>query len=414
MGVKIREEDLSLVCLGKVLPMLDRLRECGTRRDVAGNRQFFFDDYCKSVLLFLFNPMINSLRSLMQAAELPKVCRKLGIKRVSLGSFSESVRVFEPELLKQVIAELAADASKLQITPGLAPELAKFKHLLTIVDGTLLATLPKLASTLCHTRRDGKPHHAWRLHMHLPIDSPVPELIVRTSGSNRKECTEREQLRQHLQPGRCYVLDRGFHEASLLNDIDRIQSSYVCRVRNIIHPQVQGEVFLTPEARSAGVVRDRLVRIGKDADGYQASDHPMRMIVIKGEMHPKRSGQQPSDLILVTNLIDEPAELIALIYRYRWTIELFFRMLKQLLGCRHLLSHRGQGVDIQIYCAVIACLLIYIQTGQKPNKYMMFMMGMYLAGVASEEDLMRFLNRPDNTGIKKRAKDELWKKLGVD
>ena len=119
--------------------------------------------------------------------------------------------------------------------------------------------------------------------------------------------------------------------------------------------------------------------------------------------------------------MDEPAELIGMIYRYRWTIELFFRMLKQLLGCgstelaevRHLLSHRGKGIDIQFYCAVIACLLIYLQTGKKPNKYMLFMMSMYLCGVATLEDVQRFLNRPDNTGVKKRAKDELWKKLGV-
>jgi len=70
-------------------------------------------------------------------------------------------------------------------------------------------------------------------------------------------------------------------------------------------------------------------------------------------------------------------------------------------------------VDIQSHCAVIACLLIYLQTGKKPDKYLLFMVGMYLSGVASEEDLMRLINRPDNTGIKRRAKDELWKKLGV-
>ena len=413
MDAKLREEDLSLACLAKVLPMLDRLHDCGTQRDLAGNRRLFFDGYCKSVLLFLFNPMVNSLRMLMQAAELPKVAKKLGIKRHSLGSFSESVQVFEPQLLKQVIAELAADATKLQMTP----ELARLKHLLTIVDGTLLATLPKLACTLCHTRKNGKPHHAWRLHMHLPIDSPVPELIVRASGSNRKECTEREQLRQRLLPGRCYVLDRGFHEASLLNDIDRVQSSYVCRVRNNIKPQVLAELPVTAEMQAAGVVSDRRVKISNhDTDGsggHPASDHPMRMILIHAQPHPRRSGGS-SDVMIVTNLMDEPAQRIGMIYRYRWTIELFFRMLKQLLGCRHLLSHRGKGVDIQFYCAVIACLLIYLQTGgKKPNKYMLFMVGMYLCDVASVDDLIKFLNRPDNTAVKKRAKDELWKKLGV-
>ena len=309
-----------------------------------------------------------------------------------------------------MIAELGAAAGKLAVTP----ELARLKHLLTIVDGTLLATLPKLASTLCHTRKDGRAHHAWRLHMHLPIDAPVPELIVRTSGSNRKACTEREQLRQHLIAGRCYVLDRGFHDASLLNDIHQVESSYVCRVRNNIVPEVLSEQsLLTPAAQAAGVLADQRVTISNYGDGTGASDHPMRLIRIRGDVHPKRPRPSASDVILVTNLLEEPAELIALIYRYRWTIELFFRMLKQLLGCRHLLSHRGAGVDIQFYCAVIACLLIYLQSGRKPDKYLLFMTGLYLSGVASLADLVAFANHPDNTRVKTRAKDALWKKLGV-
>jgi len=409
MEATLTEQDVSLGCFSRIVPILERLRHCGTERDRAGNRQLLFDGYCKSILLFLFNPMIHSLRLLMEAAQLPKVARTLGIKRYSLGSFSESVQVFEPHLLQQVIAELGAEAMKLPVTP----ELARLKHLLTIVDGTLLATLPKLACTLSHTRKDGKPHHAWRLHMHLPIDSVVPELIVRTSGSSKKQFTEIEQLRQHLVPGRCYVLDRGFHDASLLNDIHRVGSSYVCRVRKNIQPQVLEQMPISVEAHAAGVVSDQRVRISDYDEQHPASDHPLRLIVIRGQPHPKRPAASVSDVILVTSLLEEPAELIGTIYRYRWTIELFFRMLKQLLGCRHLLSHRGKGVDVQFYCAVIACLLIYLQTGKKPNKYMLFMTGMYLSGVASLDDLQRFLNRPDNTGAKTRAKDELWKKLGV-
>ena len=113
-------------------------------------------------------------------------------------------------------------------------------------------------------------------------------------------------------------------------------------------------------------------------------------------------------------VLAEPPELIALIYRYRWTIELFFRLLKQILGCRHLLSQRPEGIDIQIYCAVIAAMLIHLQTGKKPNKAMVFMLGMYLAGIASEHEVLARLNRPDNTGVKLAAKAALWKKLGVN
>ena len=64
---------------------------------------------------------------------------------------------------------------------------------------------------------------------------------------------------------------------------------------------------------------------------------------------------------------DLPADLIAEIYRLRWLIELSFRMFKQMLGCRHLLSTKQSGVEIQVYCAIIACLLIMLYTGRRPS-----------------------------------------------
>jgi IS4 transposase len=54
-----------------------------------------------------------------------------------------------------------------------------------------------------------------------------------------------------------------------------------------------------------------------------------------------------------TDMLDVPAWIIALIYRYRWTIETFFRFFKHILGCRHLLSHDPVGIKLQTYCAII-------------------------------------------------------------
>ena len=68
---------------------------------------------------------------------------------------------------------------------------------------------------------------------------------------------------------------------------------------------------------------------------------------------------------------------------------------------------------IQVYCAMIACMLINLWTGRRPNKATVHMLAWYMAGVATEQEVMNHLNRPDNTGVKQRAKDELWKKLGV-
>lgn len=69
----------------------------------------------------------------------------------------------------------------------------------------------------------------------------------------------------------------------------------------------------------------------------------------------------------------------------------FFRFFKQFLGCSHLISHSQNGIEIQVYCAIIACLLINLWTGRKPTKRTSEMLSYYFMGVASEEELLAHL-----------------------
>ncbi len=131
----VREEDVTgLKYFDKLAPLLARLRDVGCERDKAGNRTLHFDQYCMLVLLFLFNPVVRSLRAIAQASQLRKVQRKLGCQSASLASLSEAKDVFKPELLKGIIAELGD-----QLQPiARDPRLKDVQHTLTLVDGTLL------------------------------------------------------------------------------------------------------------------------------------------------------------------------------------------------------------------------------------------------------------------------------------
>jgi hypothetical protein len=142
----------------RLVPLMDRLHEVGTDRDTAGNRRLFFDDYAKLTVLYLLNPLIDSVRVLQRASALPAVARALGVKRFSMGSFSEAPAVFDPETLKAVIAELAGELRPMSADP----RLAELKYLLTLADATVLAALPKLAETIYNRHRDGTPMHGWR------------------------------------------------------------------------------------------------------------------------------------------------------------------------------------------------------------------------------------------------------------
>lgn len=99
-------------------PLFARLHDVGCVRDKAGNRELHYDEYCTLILLFLFNPIVTSLRGLQQASELQAVQKKLGVSHASLGSLSEARQVFDPELLQPIIAELRCRPSRYRVTRG--------------------------------------------------------------------------------------------------------------------------------------------------------------------------------------------------------------------------------------------------------------------------------------------------------
>ena len=153
------------------------------------------------------------------------------------------------------------------------------------------------------------------------------------------------------------------------------------------------------------------------------ANHPVRLVYVEVTVAPRdvrgggRAAPEPpkaETLILATNLLDVPAEVIALVYKHRWGVELFFRFFKQVLGCRHLVSDDPRGVSIQCYCAVIACLLITLWSGRPADKATWRMVGWFLGGLADEAELVAHLTAPpDRRGVKLAAKEALWKKLGL-
>jgi hypothetical protein len=166
----IRVQDVrGLKYFDQLAPLLRRLHDVGCQRDSAPNRTLHFDHYCLLVLLFLFNPIITSLRGLQQASQLRNVQRRLGCPRTSLGSLSESVSVFDPRRLKEIIAELGGQLEPLSRDP----RLRDLRHTVTLVDATLLAALPRMAEASLLKAADGSGLVKWRLHTHFEVERHV-------------------------------------------------------------------------------------------------------------------------------------------------------------------------------------------------------------------------------------------------
>ena len=378
--------------LKQLLPLFEPLRDVGCQRDKAGNRSLFYDQYCLLVLLYLFNPILRSLRSLQQASQLENVQRKLGCQRMALGSLSEAVEVFDPDRLSGIIESLSAE-----LKPVRDARQGHLTHTLTAVDGSVVKTLKSVAQAAFLTDKNGGSHSGWRLHTHFDIDRHVPSRIEVTPGSNSGHNDEKNRLRDAIKADHCYVMDRWYAQFTLWNEIVGKGSSYVCRVRdNSNLEDVVQERVVSDVAKTAGVIRDIVVNLGTGSKADAKPNHQVRVILIKTEPHTKRGGRKggtagPSSdgvLRIATNLLDVPAEIIADIYKHRWTIELFFRFFKHVLGCRHLLSTHQKGIEIQAYCAIIACLLISLWTGRKPTLRSYEMICLYFMGWATLEEFI--------------------------
>jgi hypothetical protein len=348
------------------------LRDCATGRDKAGNRELFFDQYASLILLYYFSPTLTSLRGLQQATTLQKVQKRLGVRATSLGSLAEAATVFDPQLLRPIIAQLAARA-----VPVVQGKEAEALHGLTAVDGSLLPGLPRMAWALWQD--DG--HRAAKMHVHFEVFKAAPCDATVTEAA----CSELEQLRATLQAGRLYVIDRGYAGYWLLGAILRAKSSFIARLQEDAAFTVQEERPISAEAARAGVIRDVVVSRLGTAHHKDELKRPVRLVWV--QTGKRRADGQPEVLLLCTDRLDLAAELVALGYRYRWWVELFFRWLKCILGVRHLLSHSRNGVTLQVYLALIASLLIGLWTGHKPTKRTFEMFCLYFSGWATAEEL---------------------------
>lgn len=359
-------------------PLFDHLHRAATERDRAGNRQLFYDQYASVLLLDFFNPVVTSLRGLQQTTTLATVQARLGIRPTSLSALREAAYVFDAALLHAILTTLGA-----RLRPHLPrAEQAALAQLMA-VDGSLLPALPRMAWALWQDDQ----HRAAKRHVAFAVLRQGPVDVTVTAGNG----SERAEWRRLVQPGGFYVVDRGYIDYNLFQDLHDLPCRFLCRVQDNAAYEVQAERALSPAAVHAGVVRDAVLRRVGTAHHTRLLPQPFRVVqVATGKT---RKDGTPDVVVLVTNRLDLDAELIAVAYRYRWAVELFFRWVKCVLGCRHLLSQGINGGRIQVYAAFIASVLISLWVGRAPTKRTDEMRCFSLSGWATETELIAHIDR---------------------
>ena len=151
------------------------------------------------------------------------------------------------------------------------------------------------------------------------------------------------------EPGAIYIVDRGYVDFKRLNAFHQAGAFFVTRAkRNMKYHRVYSHVV----DKAAGVGADQSIALDGFYTKMEYSQHLRRISFCDPE-----TGKR---LVFLTNKFSLPAETIAALYKKRWSVELFFKWIKQNLRIKHFYGTSENAVKTQIWIAVCVYVLAAI------------------------------------------------------
>ena len=189
---------------------------------------------------------------------------------------------------------------------------------------------------------------AVKVHTQLALRGPLPVLVEVTDGKVH-DVNWLDSIR--FEPGCFYLLDRGYVDFSRLGAIHHAGAYFVTRAKsNMRYYRCHSQ---TPQGD--GVIADQVIQLTVPRS-KQAYPERLRRVVYRDPGTGKL-------LVFITNNFALSALTIALLYKARWDIELFFKWLKMNVRVKSFFGREPNAVKIQIWCAIaVHALLIIIRS----------------------------------------------------
>jgi hypothetical protein len=406
----IDQQDVqSLDVVRELLPWRERLATgFGTGH---GNADLQLIDVLIVMLAGFFNPLVRSQRLVEALSSQDWMQDLTEVERIPKSTLSDALIRFDPRQLRPLIQQLA------DRVPALGRRDADLQHItrqIVAADGSYFQTAGDVAWAMLSRSHAGEKRNQIRLNLQLQVDSFIP-LDCDVSGNDAG--SEPAAFIGNLHPDVIYVADRNFFSYAFINAVLDKGSNLVLRLRKDAKFDITQSLPLLAKDVEANILSDDLGRFhGAASKGNQdyrsfTAKPPARLlrrVVVRDEKNQR-------DVILLSDLLDVPAHVIATLYRQRWQVELFFKWIKTYANFDHLISHHPNGVTFQFYIAVIATLLLHLATGRRVSKYTLFWLGSVAAGHATFEQMQAGLARIErekelDRARKKRVFDR--KKIG--
>jgi len=230
-----------------------------------------------------------------------------------------------------------------------AKELYKDEKLFDEPDETIYAldsTTIDLCLTLFPWAKFRKTKSAIKLHTLLNLQNNIPSFIHVTDGSVH-DVNILDVLITEI--GAYYIIDKGYIDYERLYSLNLNNAYFVTRAKSNMKFR---RVYTHKIDKSTGLICDQTIVF---TNYYSAKDYPDKIRRIK-----YFNSEKNKKFIFLTNNFSLPAITIALLYRQRWQIELFFRWIKQHLRIKSFFGNSANSVKTQVWIAISVYVLLVI------------------------------------------------------
>ncbi len=235
---------------------------------------------------------------------------------------------------------------------------------------------------------------AVKLHTLYDIKTAVPSFIYITTASVH-DVNVMDELQ--YEAGGYYVFDRGYVDFKRLYFIHQCKAFFVTRAKENFNFE---RMYSAPADKSNGVICDQTIVL---KGFYSVQYFPEKLRRIR--FYDK---EQKRTLVFITNNFTLTATEIALLYKYRWKIELFFKWIKQHLKIKSFWGTSFNAVKTQVYIAIITYTLIaIIKSKLKINRSAYEMLQILGASLLDKTPLNQLLQSTVNQEIKEQKYKQL-------
>lgn len=264
----------------------------------------------------------------------------------------------------------------------------KWLNRLLLIDSTTITLFKNIMNAAGRNPANGKRKGGVKVHVGMKLQEEVP-CFVRITSSATHDTTFLNHL-SDLQRGTILVFDKAYANFKLFNQWTTKGILWVSRLKHWFVVTPMGQLAVNDLDKQRGVIKDQLIELGH---GSHREKVKCRLITFY-DQEKERSFE-----FICNDLELSPFE-VAQIYKQRWQIELLFRRLKQNLQLRSFLGDNENAIKIQIWCTLLADLLIALikRRVKRPMAYSV-VAGFIRMHLMNYVDVVKLLTTPNDKNL---------------